>query len=75
MNEGVHDCDFLLLEHFRFCYTSVAHPFRVFLRNGWETAEFPVYTILENALFMHSLPVAASKFGFVHCMIRLIQQL
>ena len=29
--------------------TFVAHPFRVFQRNGWVTAKFPVYTISENA--------------------------
>ena len=26
------------------------HPFRVFLRNGWEANEIPVYTICENSL-------------------------
>ena len=26
------------------------HPFRVFLRNGWEANEIPVYTICENVL-------------------------
>ena len=26
------------------------HPFRVFLRNGWDTHRIPVYTIPENSL-------------------------
>jgi hypothetical protein len=29
---------------------SVPHPFRVFLRNGWDSNEIPVYTISKNTL-------------------------
>jgi hypothetical protein len=31
-------------------WTSVTHPFRVFLRNGWVTFKIPVYTIPKNSL-------------------------
>jgi hypothetical protein len=44
----------------------VPHPFRVFLRNGWDTDKIPVYTISEKALDSRYLLLErpASKFVF-----------
>ena len=45
-----------VLKLFRFCYRLLS-PFRAFLRNGWETNKFPVYTFSENALKATTLAV------------------
>jgi hypothetical protein len=36
----------------------VPHPFRFFLRKGWDTNEFWVYTISENAIAFYKLFIA-----------------
>ena len=50
-NSAAHPGAFLLLP-----WTSVPHPFRVFLRNGWETNRITVYTIHEDALILFMNP-------------------
>ena len=52
-----------------FRQASVPHPFRFFLRKGWETNEFQVYTISETALkayfsqFSTGFPEARFRIG------------
>jgi hypothetical protein len=41
----------------------VPHPFRVFLRNGWDTGTILVYTISENVLGVEAQEVVPTQTG------------
>jgi hypothetical protein len=51
----------------------VPHPFRVFLRNGWETCKILVYTFPEDALSALD-PVSAVLFGSIERLVGQVKQ-